>query len=49
MKTLTIEPRSTAVVGLLLTVPFALLNAIIGHRVEPYLLTDQAGPAHQPR
>jgi hypothetical protein len=43
MKTLTIEPRSAAVVGLLLTVPLALLNAIIGDRVEPFFSLIRPG------
>jgi hypothetical protein len=36
MKTFTSEPRSAAVIGLLLTLPLAILNAIVGNRIEPF-------------
>lgn len=43
MNTLTARPRSAALVGVLFALPFAILNAIVATRLEPFFSTIRPG------
>jgi len=36
MKTISLNPKSAALIGFMLALPFVLLNAIVGSKIEPF-------------
>lgn len=49
MRTLTTRPKSAAVIGFLLILPFFILNAIVGNRIEPLFSLIRPGLHTSPR
>ena len=49
MRTLTTHPRSAAVTGIHFILPFFILNAIVGNRIEPLFSLIRPGVHTSPR